>query len=352
VSLITKRLLDEDLLRRGEPQRGRVGQPSVPLSLNPDGALAIGIKVGRRSLDALLVDFVGRVRCRESLRYEHASPPALLAAVRSSVASIEATLDPVLRRRILGVGIAAPLSMDGWQQILGWPQGVADEWRSVDLAAAVQQVTTRPVTLLKDTAAACVAELVAGSTQGSRSFLYVFVDTFVGGGLVIDGHLHAGARGNAGAVGSMALGVATKPGAPPDQTLSRASLLTLERAMGSSGLDPSAAMDERAWAPPWREVTQAWLAEAAQAIAHSVHAAACLLDLEATIVDGSFDRVLLAPLLDAIEAALARYNWEGATVPRVLAGTIGSDARALGAAWLPLYAAFAPDREAFLKAAA
>jgi carbamoyl-phosphate synthase small subunit len=37
VSLITKRLLDDGLLLKGEPQRGKVGQPSVPLALNPDG---------------------------------------------------------------------------------------------------------------------------------------------------------------------------------------------------------------------------------------------------------------------------------------------------------------------------
>jgi hypothetical protein len=35
--------------------------------------------------------------------------------------------------------------------------------------------------------------------------------------------------------------------------------------------------------------------------------------------------------------------------PRCCAGTIGSDARALGGALLPLYANFAPDRDLFLK---
>ena len=35
--------------------------------------------------------------------------------------------------------------------------------------------------------------------------------------------------------------------------------------------------------------------------------------------------------------------------PPLLAGTIGSDARAMGGALLPLYANFAPDRELFLK---
>ncbi|HEY8172439.1 MAG TPA: helix-turn-helix domain-containing protein, partial [Dehalococcoidia bacterium] len=44
ISLITKRLIDDGLLLKGEPVRGKVGQPSVPLSLNPDGAYSIGVK--------------------------------------------------------------------------------------------------------------------------------------------------------------------------------------------------------------------------------------------------------------------------------------------------------------------
>ena len=59
----------------------------------------------------------------------------------------------------------------------------------------------------------------------------------------------------------------------------------------------------------------------------------------------------LAELLAATTQALERYDWEGVARPQLLAGTIGSDARALGGAWLPLYASFAPDRELFIKAA-
>ena len=45
--------------------------------------------------------------------------------------------------------------------------------------------------------------------------------------------------------------------------------------------------------------------------------------------------------------ALARYSWEGLWPVPLLPGSIGSDARALGGALLPLHANFAPDRELF-----
>src|SRR6218665_2753203 len=41
IGLIAARLDDEQLLRREAPVRGRVGQPSVPIGLNPDGAFAV-----------------------------------------------------------------------------------------------------------------------------------------------------------------------------------------------------------------------------------------------------------------------------------------------------------------------
>jgi predicted NBD/HSP70 family sugar kinase len=360
VSLISKRLLDDGLLLKGEPVRGKVGQPSVPLSLNPDGAYAIGIKVGRRSLDVLLVDFTGRARHRWQLDYEFADPDVLLPEIAQRLKDVRRKLGPAAHERVQGVGIAAPLALGGWQQLLGFPQAVAEKWARVDLARDVGRLTALPVELVKDTAAACVAELVAGRGRSVKSFLYIFVDTFIGGGLVLDSQLRGGLSGNAGAIGSLPLWLARgeAPGSaagsaePPAQLLSVASLLGLERLYGSAGLDPAAASDERALDAPWRPHTDAWLAEASSAIALTVNNAACLLDVEGVILDGSFSRDLLTALMGATLGAMGRYNWEGVSQPLLMAGTIGTDARALGGALLPLYAQFAPDRDLFLKTGA
>ena len=350
VSMIAKRLLDDGLLIKGALKRGKVGQPSVPLSLNPDGAFAIGIKVGRRSLDTLLVDFTGTRRQRYTLDYRHADPDDVLAEIARRFKDIRRKLSPEQRERVQGVGIAAPLSMGGWQQLLGAPARSADKWQHIDLVAEVASRTELPVTLVKDTAAACVAELVAGRGRGIKSFLYVFVDTFIGGGLVLDGHLRAGLSGNAGAIGSLPLWLAkSERDNPPAQLLSMASLFNLEQLYSAAGVDVTAANDERALQAPWRKHTARWLAEASAAIAQAVNCAACLLDLEGVILDGSFARELQAALIDETESALARYSWEGVSRPQLVAGSIGSDARALGGALLPLYANFTPDRELFLK---
>jgi predicted NBD/HSP70 family sugar kinase len=348
ISLITKRLLDEGLLIKGELLRGKVGQPSVPLALNPDGAFAIGIKIGRRSLDVLLIDFSGQSRQRLSLDYPFPDPDQLFDEIDLRLKALVKALGRTHAQRIQGIGIAAPLSLGGWQTLLGLAPQRAERWNQIDIRERVAGRTRLPVQLVKDTAAACVAELVAGRGRDMRSFLYIFVDTFIGGGLVIDSHLHAGLHGNAGAVGSMSVGPAGGDGLPA-QLLGVASLINLEALYRERGLDIGALADERALQPPWREATLEWLRQAAPAIALAVHNAACLLDLEGVIIDGSFGRELLAELLRELDSAVHLHSWEGVTLPALLAGTIGSDARAVGGALLPLYAAYAPDSDLFLK---
>jgi hypothetical protein len=211
IGLITARLDEDQLLVREAPVRGKVGQPSVPIGLNPDGAFAIGIKIGRRSADWLLVDFLGRVRQRLSIDYPFPDAAALLPAIEKNLYRLLDDLGP-LRRRVVGVGVAAPFQLGGWHRMLGLTEAQSDAWNHLDLAAEVQRMTELPVSFAKDTSAACVAELLQGRGRDLHSFLYLFMDTFVGGGLVIDSHLHRGLHGNAGAVASLPLQVAARGG--------------------------------------------------------------------------------------------------------------------------------------------
>ncbi|WP_235971767.1 ROK family transcriptional regulator [Azohydromonas caseinilytica] len=349
VSQISKRLLEEGLLVKGEPVRGKVGQPSVPLGLRPDGAFAVGVHVGRRSLDLVLVDFVGAVRERWTLEHDFPDPETVLAEIERRLKSIRRKLGPEGSERITAIGLAAPQSMGGWASLLGVDPAQAARWSGIELHEEVARRTGLPVQALKDTAAACVSELVAGRGHSVHSFLYLFVDTLIGGGLVLDSRLRAGLHGNAGAVGSLPLGLAGAGASMPAQLLSVASLLGLEQRWRQAGLAADALAQGQALQAPWREHTEAWLQQAGRAIAMAANAATCLLDLEGVIVDGAFDRELLQALLRAVEQAMALYSWEGVARPQLAAGTIGADARAIGAALLPLYANFAPDRDLFLK---
>ena len=53
VTIIVNRLIEEGYLLKCAARRGKVGQPSTPIELNPDGAISFGIKIGRRSVEVL-----------------------------------------------------------------------------------------------------------------------------------------------------------------------------------------------------------------------------------------------------------------------------------------------------------
>lgn len=350
VSVIVDRLLAEGLVERRESQRGKVGQPARPIALRADAAFSVGVRLGRRSLDVLLLDFCGQERWRSSTAYAVPRVDEVFAQVGVQLERIHAFLGEERARRLAGIGLAAPLAFGGWQALLGLTPREADAWTRTDMRERLQAMTPLPVEFAKDTAAASVAELVDGRGRRLENYLYVFIDVLAGGGLVIDSRPHAGRYGNAGAIGSMPLGL-SGAGAKPAQLIDAASLVTLERMARAAGLPPVPFAEERALAAPWDRVVQAWIAGAADAIAFAVCGAACVLDLDGAVLDGAVGRALLAALLEETARAMARYDWEGTMRPQLLAGEVGADAKVRGAAWLPLHSGFAPAHDLFLKAA-
>ncbi|MDQ0590421.1 ROK family transcriptional regulator [Variovorax paradoxus] len=351
IGLITARLEEDGLIVKQGRVRGRIGQPSVPLALNPDGAFAIGIKVGRRGAEWLLIDFTTQVRERLAISYDFPDADELLPAIAQHIHRLRDGLGPLAVRNV-GAGLAAPFQLGGWHRTLGLSKAQADLWNQMDLAAEVRARTDVPVSFARDTVAACVAELVGGRGHDLKSFLYIFVDTFVGGGLVIDSHLHTGAHGNAGALASLPMQPARAGAgaALPPQVMAEASLWELEQRLQAQGLDTTAAYDDRALQAPFAAATQAWLGSASLALAHAIVSSTAVLDLADVVMDGSMSRALLQALLDQTRAALAQCNWEGLWPPRLHGGRVGAQACALGGAMLPLHANFAPDHDVFLKA--
>jgi predicted NBD/HSP70 family sugar kinase len=340
VSVITRHLEADHLLRREEPQRGRVGQPLVPLSLEPEGAFFVGAKIGRRSLDVVLVDFVGGIRRRTSLGYPYPTVAGTLARIRAEVASCQALLGE-RAGRIAGVGLAMPFELWSWAEEIGAPSAEMAAWRKADIRAQLAAALPCPVYLQNDATAACGAELAFGDHAGLLDFVYFYVGAFVGGGLVLNGGLFAGRTGNAAALGSMPV---------PDgaggtvQLIDRASLVLLERRLRADGRSVDALYDPSADWSAFGRYLDDWIETAAGGIAHAIAAASAIIDFEAAIVDGAVPEAVRDRLLGRVEAELRRLDLSGIVAPRLLAGTIGPIARALGGASLPLFDRYLLDQ--------
>lgn len=350
-TVIINRLEADGLLIPGEPQRGRVGQPSVPYSLNPDGAFGLGLMIGRRSSDLVLMDFTAGIRARQRMIYPFPVPQDILAFAEREMPNLLVALPDTQRERVSGLGVAMPFELWNWEADLETPAGALDAWRDFDVAGELsRRFAPLPVRLCNDATSACAAELTFGAGRAYRDFAYFYIGAFVGGGIVLGGSLFPGRSGNAGALGSMPIMRRDANGEVSLQQLIRtASIYRLERkliAAGQRGAD--------IWLSPedWSnfcEPLDAWIAEAAEALAQAIASACAVIDFEAVIIDGAFPISVRRRLVERIRERLAGIDRQGLTEAAVLEGSVGRDARAIGGAALPLLAAFARDHDVLFK---
>lgn len=345
VSVIMRQLEAEELLLRGEPVRGRVGQPSVPMSLNPQGAFFLGVKIGRRSTELVLIDFLGHALMKREITYAFPTPDKVVGFVESGINASLMHLGP-LRSRVAGLGIAVPFELWNWATEIGATTNEMDSWRSFDIRASFEALGDWPVYLQNDATAACGAELTFGRHSGLQDFIYFYIGTFVGGGVVLNGSLYSGRTANAGALGSMPV---PGPSGTIIQLIDQASLVVLERQLKRAELDPSAIWSGNG---NWTEImehAEAWLDSAARGIAHAITAAQSVIDFEAALIDGGFPPGIRSRLVERIRIALHNHDLKGLEVPSVLEGSIGSVARALGGASLPLSVRFLIDQNRLMR---
>jgi predicted NBD/HSP70 family sugar kinase len=347
-SAIMNRLQAEGLLKREAPLRGRVGQPTIPMSIDPEGAYSFGLKVGRRGCDLVLVDFRGAI-CRRAYRpYSFPTPNIVLDFVRDSVPSLASSLSHSQKRRIVGLGVAAPFQLWNWETEIGAPQGAMNAWRHFDAESEIAAVCPYPTTLCNDATAACAAEFFFGRCWRYRDFLYFFVGEFLGGGLVLDGALRSGRTGNAAALGSMPIMATGNSGVAP-QLIACASIYQLERRLEAAGVDSSSI-----YATPesWGEFgaqLDGWIEDAASALAYATVAAISVIDFEAIVIDGALPATVRERLTARTAQVFAGLDRRGLSDVDIVSGSIGADAGSIGGAALPLIKHFARDREVLFK---
>jgi predicted NBD/HSP70 family sugar kinase len=328
-TVIVNRLEADGLLIALPRKRGGIGQPTVPYKLNPKGAYSLGLKIGRRSSDLILTDFTGAILEARHMSYDFPEADSILAFALAGI-------DDLTLGMVTGLGIACPFELWNWEEELETPKGALAHWKTRDIRAEIEAKVTFPVLFCNDATAACAAELMFGATTGLQDYLYFYIGSFIGGGVVLNGSLHPGRTGNAGAMGSMPV--------HNEQLINFASIHLLEKRLGGLRLSDN----ENLW-QKHSTLVDIWLEEAAKSLSVACVSAVSVIDFEAIVIDGAFPAFIRDKFVARVLAHLQTANLQGLSPFNVLAGSLGRNARALGGASLPLIANFGREREVLFK---
>lgn len=326
-SRIVDGLLRRGLVAEGAPVIKGRGYPSATLSLRPEAVHSIGISLMTDAAELVVVDFVGSILARRTLRLESMAFAGCAERLREAMDDMLAQqgLD---RSTLVGAGLGITGYFIGDGERVN-PPAQLDDWALVDFKPELGRLLDCGVWLDNDGNVAALGEAAFGVGDRYASFAYLFFGAGFGGGLVVDGALMRGHNGNAGEFGG-----SIPPGyAIPNLERLRASM---ERSGGASlGLTEALAL-----ASPDAPGVGEWLAEAAASLNIVVSSIAATMDPQAIVFGGR----LSAPLAQELIMRLSFHNPERRghrrPMPTLVCSTVSGDATAMGAATLPLKAAF------------
>lgn len=322
------------LVIRGEARKGLRGQPAVPIYLNPNGVFSIGCELGWQHYRIVLRNLAGAVMGEHSRDYDYPHATGLFEEIGSLVRQLATLVPEEYRDRLIGVGLAMPTNMHLNLALLGAPQDEIAAWMGLDSVAALSATTGLEIFPYNDGNAACWGELIAIRPPRPRNITYVLISTFVGAGVVAQGKLWEGPKGNAANLGSML--IAGEDGEPTFVHLV-ASIHAFETRLRKAGLTLPPGLPENWDFDAFGALTDEWLDGVARAVAIAIINAHAMLESDLAIVDSALPGPIRARLVEKVRDQLAKRPMLTSEHPPVQQGQLGGRAPAMGAALMPMY---------------
>ena len=301
------------------------------MALRPAAAYSVGASVTPDGVTLVAADFCGAVIASTARPAAEPSIDWTCGQIRHFLRTVGKAPD---RGELVGVGLAITGYFVKDDQIVN-PPGL-DDWAVRPLLDELRAKLDMPVWLENDGTAAAIGENLAGAGRNAKHFAYFYFGVGFGGGLVCNGSLMRGSRGNAGEFGAMSAASKGLLG-----------LSTLKDRVESAGGPkiPSLADFLQAVDPDWPGV-DAWLLDAGAILAVLTTDVQAAVDPDVIVLGGRLPAVLLPPLLAEIAHQQARRSPRlrrgRPTSPetRIVAGTLSHDPAAFGAAAIPLRSRF------------
>jgi len=321
-------LLGAELVREVGRSSGSKGPSAILYEINPSSGWVVGIDVGRRWVRAAIADITGAIAARRSERAQVRSARSLIGQIGTIAHGLAA--EAGLRwEQVTHATLGSPGVFDPRRDLMGMAPNLPG-WGRQGIVEAVREHLGTNVTFENDVNLAALGEQARGHGRTLSDFVYLWIGTGVGIGIVLDGRLYRGSRGAAGEIGYLPVGAG-----PGDKANRRRG--AFEEAVAADGIVRSArelgmhgaTSAERVFTAARRGDGAAVRAVETEArrLALGIATIAPVLDPEAVILGGGVSRsgdLLLKPLERELHS-LSPFN------PRVLTSVLGDDAVLYGA---------------------
>ena len=168
ISVIFRALEESGLLVRGDRIFGRIGQPSTPMRINPDAHRYVSLKIGRRSAELAVIDFIGEILAHRQQAYSYPTPTNVMDfVVRMLTPVLRSARTP--RGKVTGMAVAMPYELWSWTGEFGAPQEQLQAWRDFDIKKTLSERVPWAVVVENDGTAACRAEQILANTPRNRT---------------------------------------------------------------------------------------------------------------------------------------------------------------------------------------
>jgi predicted NBD/HSP70 family sugar kinase len=349
MSNIVRALIDDGLVTENGHAPSTGGKRRVLLKVVPDAYSAVGLHLDPERITGVLLDLAGGVRMRSRRRVPDDASPELVGA------ALARTFHQLVRRsgiadgRVLGVGLAVPGPLDAANRRVLAPPNLAG-WADVPLADIVEERAGLPVVMDNDATAAAIGERWAGCAERAGSFVYVYLGSGVGIGVVLDDQVHRGVSNNAGEIGHVHSGGGRechcgKRGCLEAYCSMRAIVADWQAASRETAEESVADAYERLCrqAADGDATAVRVLRVAATRLGQTLASVVSVLDVDRVVLGGPALRHVAELVRSRVAKVVQAQVWAPKVRPvQVETALIGEDAGAVGAASLVLDHAYSP----------
>lgn len=329
LSRIVNQLETKQMIKKGQRLlANRRGQPSTILSLNPKFSYAFGVSLMADSVAVSLMNFSGKLIDFNTPVLENLTRDTVLAAVSVCIEQMLRKAE-LCREDILGVGVATSGFRINKEAVFNPPSSL-DDFALIDLELLFSEHLHLPVWVENDGKAAAIAENMLGIGRTINNFAYFYIATGFGGGIISEGSIFTGSRGNAGEFSSIL----------PMTGYTTPNLETLRVIINSHGENIGSVSELiEHYDDNWTGIEE-WLVTVSAAISLICSATSAILDTQAIVLGGRLPNALAYRLIPHIEFFTKQRRSIEREHAQIYVAQCESEVTTTGAAHLPFIHCF------------